>query len=314
MYDPYVNMLRTTTEALSGVLGMADSVTVAPFNASYDVPNDFARRIARNTQIILSEEAHLDDVIDPAGGSYLIETLTNFLTGEAWSFFREMEEVGGVIKALESGVLQNRIAEIRMGREANLNKRKDVLVGINMYTNPDEKPMHDNREKNVTASKITGEKITVEPLSSYRLAKAFEDLRTKVMKFEGDKRVFLMNMGSVKQHKARADFSRGFFQIAGFEVIDNKGFSTVEDAVKAAAENGAPVVVICSTDDTYPELVPPILKGLKKNNPDIVTVLAGYPKDQIEQHKASGIDEFIHVRANAMQILGTIASRTGVEQ
>ncbi len=314
MYDPYVNMLRTTTEALSGVLGMADSVAVAPFNASYDVPNDFARRIARNTQIILSEEAHLDDVIDPAGGSYLIETLTNFLTGEAWSFFREIEEVGGVIKALQSGVLQNRIAEIRKGREANLNKRKDVLVGINMYTNPDEKPMRDNREQPEPASKITGEKITVEPLSSYRLAKAFEDLRTKVMKFEGDKRVFLMTMGSVKQHKARADFSRGFFQVAGFEVIDNKGFSTVEDAVKAAAENGAPVVVICSTDDTYPELVPPILKGLKKNNPDIVTVLAGYPKDQIDQHKASGIDEFIHVRANAMQILGTIASRTGVEQ
>ncbi len=350
IYDPYVNMLRTTTEALSGVLGMADSVTVEPFNSTYDFPNGFARRIARNTQIILSEESHLDEVIDPAGGSYLIETLTNYLTGEAWNLFREMEADGGVINALQTGTLQNRIAGIRSDRDKNLNIRKDVLVGINMYTNPDENPVtapwdspdwkcQGCRSKKsgikpgstdiATLSKAfkdgltleealeltdNGDMMTVEPLESYRLAKGFEDLRTRVMEYEGDKRVFLMNMGGVKQHKARADFSRGFFQVAGFDVIDNKGFATVEDAVKAAGENGAPVVVICSTDDTYPELVPPIMEGLKKNNPDIVTVLAGYPKDQIEQHKASGIDEFIHVRANAMQILSTIATRTGVVQ
>ncbi len=350
IYDPYVNMLRTTTEALSGVLGMADSVTVEPFNATYDFPNEFARRIARNTQIILSEESHLDDVIDPAGGSYLIETLTNFLTGEAWNLFREMEADGGVIKTLESRKLQNRIAAIRKERDKNLGIRKDVLVGVNMYANPDEKPVTApwegedwhctscrSKKSGIEPESMTiaalskafkdgltheealeltaaGETITVEPLESYRLAKGFEDLRTSVTTSEADNRVFLMNMGGVKQHKARADFSRGFFQIAGFDVIDNNGFKTVDDAVKAAIENGAPVVVICSTDDTYPELVPPILDGLKKNNPDIVTVLAGYPKDQLEQHKASGIDEFIHVRANALEILGMIATRIGVEQ
>ncbi len=349
VYDPYVNMLRTTTEALSGVLGMADSMTVEPFNATYDFPNEFARRIARNTQIILSEESHLDEVIDPAGGSYLIETLTNFLAGEAWNLFRTMEADGGVLKTLESGTLQKRIAEIKNGRDKNLNIRKDVLVGVNMYANPDEQPMivpWESEEWSCQScrSKKSGIKpestdiaaiseafkngltleealdltsddmMTVEPLESHRLAKGFEDLRTSVMQSEKDKRVFLLNMGSVKQHKARADFSRGFFQVAGYDVIDNKGFATVEDAVKAASENGAPVVIICSTDDTYPELVPPILEGLKNNNPDIVTVLAGYPKDQIEQHKASGIDEFIHVRANAMEILGTIATRIGVEQ
>jgi methylmalonyl-CoA mutase len=158
----------------------------------------------------------------------------------------------------------------------------------------------------------------IEPVKIERGAEAFENLRRR-SEVHGQKtgarpKVFLANMGPIPQHKARADFSRGFLEVGAFEVIGNNGFQTADQAVAAALDSGAPVVVICSTDKTYPDLVPPIAKGIKDAKPETVVLLAGYPKDQIDAFKQAGVDDFIHLRANCYELLDNLQNRIGVAQ
>jgi methylmalonyl-CoA mutase len=159
----------------------------------------------------------------------------------------------------------------------------------------------------------TDKGFSVDPLQQFRLSEMFEELRIASENFEektGNKpKVFLATMGPLKQFKGRADFSRTFFEVGGFEIIYPKGFVTTDEAVKAAIESKAQAVVICSTDDTYPNLVPPIVKGIKEKSKDVAVILAGYPKDQIEEHKKSGVDDFIYLGADAHQILSSLLKR-----
>ena len=165
--------------------------------------------------------------------------------------------------------------------------------------------------KSIRASAEKG--ISVQPLKQFRLAEMFEELKLSAEAFKsktGSKpKIFLATMGPLKQFKARADFSRAFFEVGGFEIIYPNGFNSTDDAVKAAIDSKAQAVVICSTDDTYLELVPPIVKGIKEKSKDTVVILAGYPKDQIEEHKKSGVDDFIYLGADAHQILGNLLER-----
>jgi methylmalonyl-CoA mutase len=366
MYDPYVNMLRTTTEAFSAVVGGVDSLQTNPFDETFGPADEFSRRIARNTQIILDEETQLDQLIDPAGGSYYVEKLTHEVAEKAWALFREIEKRGGMLKALIDGYPREEIDAVAAKRKKDLAKRKSVLVGTNTFADIKEKklesktPDYDAVRKTrtqqmktyrdaaskdqisdalsrITASPVeaavealtagatigeifaafgTGQSPEIKPLNIYRAAEMFEELRDAVAAYEaktGAKpKLFLANMGPLRQYKPRADFTRGFFETGGFDIIYPKGFETSEAAVDAALQSQAPVVVICSTDDTYPELVPPITKGLKEKNPDIIVVLAGYPKDQVEAHKQAGVDEFIFLGADAHQILSNVLTRTGV--
>lgn len=371
--DPYVNMLRTTTEAFSAVVGGVDALTTNPFNEVFDIPDNFSRRIARNTQIILKEESHLDQVIDPAAGSFFVETLTAQLAVSAWKLFQQIDESGGMYKAIENGFVQDEIHKIAEARKKDYTKRKSVLVGVNMYANPKEelaKPKSpdyetiykkrveyiqkyringdDQKHKNIldklqliadtksydlveaaieayidgaaigeVASSIRSagkEEIKVKPLNIHRASEIFEELRfasEKYRKNRGNKpKVFLAVMGPLKQYKARADFSRGFFEVGGFEVIyPSQGFNTADEAVNAAINSSAQIITICSTDETYPEFVPTIVKGIKEKLPDAIVVLAGYPKDQIEQHKQSGVDEFIFLGADVHQILSGLLNK-----
>lgn len=371
--DPYVNILRTTTEAFSAVVGGVDALTTNPFNEVFDIPDDFSRRIARNTQIILKEESHLDQVIDPAAGSFFVESLTAQLADSAWKLFQQIDQMGGMFKAIESGFVQDEVNKVAEVRKTDFAKRKSILVGTNMYANPKEEltapksPDYetiykkrveyiqkyringdDQKHKNIldklqviadtksydlvetaieayidgaaigeVASSIrsTGkEEIKVKPLEIHRASELFEKLRFDSEEYRrkvGHKpRVFLAVMGSLKHYKARADFSRGFFEVGGFEVIyPSKGFNTTDQVVDAAINSAADIITICSTDETYPELVPPIVKGIKEKSPKTIVVLAGYPKDQIEHHKQSGIDEFIYLGANAYQILSNLLRR-----
>lgn len=372
VYDPYVNMLRTTTEAFAGAVGGCDSMHVGQFDEAIRLPDEFARRIARNTHIILQEESHLMRVIDPAGGSWYVESITNEVARKAWSLFQEVEKKGGMLKALQAGFPQADITKTADRRAENIATRKDVFVGTNKYANLQEKPvpphapdyeaLHKKRAKYVAdyrtsqnsdtstgiLSKLTqvleagddalvdtcieavlagatlGElartlrhgddtKDTVEPLRIHRVTEIFEELRqvSEAYKTKTGHRpqVFLANMGPIPQHKPRADFSTDFFQIGGFDVLTNDGFATPEEAAQAALDSGAGVVVICSTDATYPEYVPPITKTIKDSKPETTVIIAGYPKDQIESHKAAGVDEFIHVRANAYEILSSLQAK-----
>lgn len=371
VYDPYVNMLRTTTEAFAGVLGGSNSMHVAAFDEIKQPPDEFSRRIARNTHIILDQECNLSKVIDPAGGSWYVESLTDSLAKESWKLFQEVERRGGMFKALQAGFPQQEVAKIADQRAKSIATRKDIFVGTNMYANLKEKPLEDRqvdaaaiqRERaaqveqyrsgvdeakrqaaleklaatrnylfeatveavlaGVTLGELTGilragdaDRPAVEPVRIHRATEMFESLRAAsdayLARTGTRPRVFLANMGPVAQHKARADFATGFMEVGGFEVMTNLGFPNVDEAARAAIESGAPVVVICSTDDTYPELVPPLTSQIKAARPDTVVVLAGYPADQIEAHKQAGVDEFIHVRANCYEVLRTLQQKIGV--
>ena len=372
VYDPYVNMLRTTMEAFSSVLGGCDSLHVGPFDDVIRPPDDFSRRIARNTQIILQQEAKLARVVDPAGGSYYVEWLTEQLARKAWTQFQEIEKAGGIFKALVAGFPQEQIAKVAESRLKNVATRRDVIVGTNMYPNATEKLLDPrptdlkavyetrcnqiaeyrtsaaNEAETSVLDKLTtilgarddeaveacisavlsgatvGEitrtlrsgdekRPTVKALKAIRLADRFETLRRKsdsyFAKHHSRPKVFLANMGPLKQHKARADFSTSFVQVAGFETISPKGYATVEEATKAALESGAPIVVICSTDDTYPEIVPGLTQAIKTAKPEVIVLLAGYPTEQIEACKQAGVDDFIHVRANCHDLLANLQAK-----
>ncbi|MEO8233149.1 MAG: methylmalonyl-CoA mutase family protein, partial [Ignavibacteriota bacterium] len=165
--------------------------------------------------------------------------------------------------------------------------------------------------KSIRASAEKG--FEVKPLTQFRLAEMFEDLRIASDNFKkktGSKpKVFLAAMGPLKQFKARADFSRAFFEIGGFEIVNPNGFTSIDEAIKSAVESKAQAVVICSTDDTYPELVPQLVKGIKEKSKGTAVILAGYPKDQIEEHKKSGVDDFIYLGADAYQVLSNLLKK-----
>lgn len=373
LIDPYVNMLRTTTEAFSAVVAGVDALTTNPFNSVFDSPDNFSRRIARNTQIILKEESHLDQVIDPAAGSFFVENLTAQLAEAAWKLLQKIDEMGGMFKAIQNGFIQNEVNIIAEARKKDYAKRKSVLVGTNMYANPKEEVVEpkqpdykeiykkrveyiqkyrisgdDQKHKNIldklqiiadtksydlvetaieayidgaaigeVASSIRSagkEEIKTQPLNIHRAAEMFEELRfasENYKKKTGHKpKVFLATMGPLKQYKARADFSCGFFEVGGFEVIyPLNGFTNTVEAVNKALESEAEIITICSTDDTYPELVPAIVKGIKTKSPKSIVVLAGYPKNQIEEHKNSGVDEFIYLGADTQKVISSLLNK-----
>ncbi len=375
--DPYVNILRATTEAFSAVIGGVDALTTCPFDQVFNVPDNFSRRIARNTQIILKEESHLDHVIDPAAGSFFVESLTAQIAESVWQLFLKIQDMGGMLNAIKQGFIQDEISKTAEARKKDYAKRKSVLVGTNMYANPKEKlsetktqnfdEIYKKRVEYIQKYRISGddqkhksileklqkiadsksydlvesaieayidgaaigevassirssgkEEIKVKPLNIHRASEIFEELRFAAENYKvktGHKpKVFLATMGPIKQHKARADFSRGFFEVGGFEVMyPSNGFSNPEEAIAEALKSNAEIVTICSTDDTYPEIVPPIVKGIKSCSPKTIIILAGYPKDQIDLHKKSGVDEFIYLGSDAHSIISGLLERIDTE-
>jgi methylmalonyl-CoA mutase len=305
--DPYVNLLRTTTEAFAAAVGGVDSLLTQPFNQPFAAePDAFARRIARNQQIILQEEANLTQLTDPAAGAYYAEWLTDQLAQAAWTLFQEIEAQGGMVAALQAGLPQKWVEATAVARTANLAKRKSVLVGVNQYANVGEPVAVNSKRSSVSGEQSPIANLQIAPIQPIRLAEPFEALRdwSEAYGVRNGRRpqIFLANMGPLRQHKARADFTRGFFEVGGFEILDAGGFEGVETAVAAALAANAPAVVICSTDDTYPTLVPPLVQGIKAQKPDTVVILAGYPQDQVEAHKAAGIDAFIYLGADCLAL------------
>ena len=307
VHDPYVNMLRTTMEAFAGAAGGTDSMQVTPFDAAFRQPDEFTRRIARNQQLILQHEAGLAHTIDPAGGSYYVEYLTDWLARQAWALFQEVEKQGGMFKALQAGYVQEQIAQVAAQRIANIEKRKDVQVGINMYPNLNETPLASVEQSDEIDA------TDIKPLRTMRLAEPFEILRQNAAAYFHRTgvapRIFLANLGS---YRIRAEFTTGFFEVGGFEIINNGRYNSPEEAAQTAIDSGAPAVIICSTDDNYPQIAPPLVSQIKAQKPDVVVFLAGYPQDQIEAHRAAGIDEFIHIRANCYEMNRWLQQRIGV--
>ena len=370
VYDPHVNLLRATTEAFSGAVGGCDSLHISPFDELLRVPDEFARRVARNTHTVLREESHITKTVDPAGGSWYVENLTDAVARKTWEIFQEVEKQGGMAKALEAGWPQNQVADTAAKRSANIAKRKDIFVGTNMYPNMKETRIEpapvdvwavqnertealkaarakanagkqtaldalakassvDAAIQAAAAGATLGEIAqaarsnakpgpTINPIHAQRGAQAFEFLRQTTESFAArtgqPPQVFLATMGLLTQHKGRADFATAFLGVGGFETIYPSGFDTPEAAAEAALASNAKAVVICSTDATYPDIVPGLAGALKKANPELVVLLAGYPAEHVEAFKAAGVDDFIHLAANCQSLLTTLQKKMGVAQ
>ncbi len=364
VYDPYVNMLRDTTELFSGVVGGVDSFENSTFDEPVRKGDEFSRRIARNMQIILQEEFGLLQPIDPAGGSWAVETLTKQIKEKIWAEFQAVEGKGGIVEALKGGYPQDEIANVLAARFKAAETRKDRIVGNNMYPNMTEERIDarpESQAENMKVRKVTidvylstvdakdaianikaddvdsvidaaangatiaeirkalgtAEVEEIKAIEAHRWSERFEALRETTEKFKaetGDNvKIFLANMGPIPQHKARADFTTGFLQVGAFQVLGNNGFKTVDDAAAAAKESGADAVVICSTDATYPEIVPALAPKLHEALPNATVYLAGAaPADKLEEYNAAGIDDYIHVKANCYKVIQTLQQKKGM--
>ena len=307
LFDSYVNMLRSQTETMSAALGGVESIVVTPFDEPYEVPTEFAERIARNQQLLLKDECHFDRMVDVAGGSYFIEELTSALAGQAWKLFLAVEEEGGFLAAAKAGSVQNTINETNKTRHANADKRKEFLLGTNQFPNFTEKS--EGKEPVECCCKNScGCESTIPAIKTSRLASDFEALRLKTEKAAKVPVAFRLTIGNLAMRQARAQFSCNFLAAAGYQVIDNLGFKTVEEGVDAALAAGADIVVICSSDDEYAEYAIPAFKYL---NGRALYVVAGAPACT-EDLKAAGIENFIHVRSNQLETLKEYNAKLGI--
>ncbi len=300
IYDPYVNMLRTTTEAMASAIGGANSLYVKPFDRNFRDSSDFSERIARNTQIILKNEAYFDKVTDPSAGSYYIESLTDSLVSETWKLFQQIEKDGGYIVALENGFIQEQIEELCRKRCMNLALRKEVLVGTNQYVNTLESAI-ENVTGESSESIIPADNLVTKPLKKIRVAEAFEELRMNTGKYKGKTPdVFLFTYGNKKMRKARAVFATNLFAIAGFNIVDNIGFETVEEGLNAVMKRNPEIVVLCSSDEEYPKIADTIYQSVSDKT---ILVIAGYPKKSIDNLKETGYKYFIHIKTDVLDVL-----------
>ena len=364
VYDPYVNLLRNTTELFSAVVGGLDSFENAPFDEAIRKGDEFSRRIARNMQIILQEEFGLLQPIDPAGGSWAVETLTKQIKEKIWAEFQNIESKGGIVAALKEGYPQTEIQKILDARLKTIEGRRDRIVGVNMYANMTEERLDprvedfaenkklrtaaiekylagvnakdalakvdaNNFETAINAAAAgatiaelraalgTGESDEVKTIGKHRWSEKIEQLRETTENYKAKNndnvKIFLANMGPIPQHKIRADFTTGFLQVGAFEVLSNNGFATAEEAAAAAKESGADAVVICSTDDTYPEIVPALAPKLHEALPNATVYLAGAaPAELAETYKQAGIDDYINIRSNCYQTLVAMQKKKGM--
>ena len=307
IYDPYVNILRNTTEGMSAAMGGIDSMTINPFDITFKETDKFSMRNARNTQLILKEESYLNKIADPAGGSYYIENLTNSIAEASWNKFQEIENNEGLINLLQKGIIKDEIEATAQQRDMDIAQRKVSILGTNQYPNVNE-TMLDKIEIHT--------KPNNKGLKQYRGADAFEAIRLATEKHtkKTGKRpgVFLLTMGNLAMRKARATFSENFFGCAGYEIFDNSGFKTTEEAIKAALDSKNEIVIICSSDEEYVEIVPVITKEIKVQKPKTLIVVAGFPKKNIEGFKKVGVDDFIHVRKNVLETLINFNKKLGI--
>ncbi len=308
VYDPYVNMLRTQTEAMSAILGGADSLTVEPFDKVFRHPDEFSERIARNQQLILKEEAYFDKVADPAAGSYYIENLTNLIAENAWKLFLEIEDQGGFLACLKSGFIQTKLSESGAKRKNDMATRKAILLGTNQYPNTQEKISETVDLKKLFDKKLFENELIVEPIQIFRGSEQYDKLRIATDKATRRPVVFLLPIGNPVMSKARSQFSANFFGCAGYQLIENQIFITVDDAVKQSVKSKSDIVVICSSDEEYPLIAPEIFMKLKDK---AIIVVAGNPACR-EELNSKGIDNFIHVRSNVIETLTEFNNKLGI--
>lgn len=309
LYDPYVNMLRTTTETMSSLIAGVDSMEVLPFDEVFEKPTPFAERIARNQQLILKYESYFDKVNDPAAGSYYVEELTDKLIREAWKLFLETDEKGGYLKAFEQGFIQQRVEKEAQQKIREVAQLKRVLLGTNQYPNINEHIENVDSSPSFTESETSDIKI----LKPTRGALPFEQLRLKTDRYARSNPrpvVWMLTYGNIAMRNARAQFAGNFFGCAGFEIVNNPGFETIEKGIEAAEKADPDIVVICSPDEEYGDITLPVFHALKDK---MIVVLAGYPEKFVEHLKQEGMEHFVHAKSNVPEELKKYQQLLGIE-
>lgn len=371
--DPYVNMLRNTTEAFSGAMGGVESMHICPFDEAIRPADEFSRRVSRNLQIILQQEAHLVHPIDAPGGSWYIEKLTDTVARNAWTLFQTIEAKGGMTQFLHEKGPQTATAATAARKAKNLDTRRDVMVGNNMYPNlkevrlqapfVDYEALEKGRSAELQAYRLNTDPFlfhdklgefdiefqsesqdvvqkgkdavlagatlgdlwavlgnaedqtpSIQPLRIHRASERFETLRGRAETILAQKgvrpRIFLASVGPLPSVKPRADFSRAFFEVGGFEVLGSGTFENEDEAAQAVLASGVRIAAICSTDQAYPELIPKLAGAIKRSAPEITVLVAGRPAaDQEPVYREAGVDDFFFVGANCYDLLSALQER-----
>ena len=310
--DPWTNMLRTTAACAGAAFGGADAITLLPYTWALGAPDRFARRIARNTQLVLQEESSLGRVVDPAGGSWYVEKLTDDLTVKSWSLFQDIEAKGGLAASLSSGYLQDEIARIADSRSKAVAMGAAPLTGVSVF------PLLADNGVKVTphpnAPPISG-KQRVHPLVPHRLAEAFEALRdvadAALAKTGKQPSVFLANLGEIVEHNTRSTWVWNFLAAGGIEGLTNDGYKDAAAAAAAFKKSGADVACLCSSDTIYADQGEAAAKALKDAGA-VAVLMAGRPGDNAEALKAAGVDNFLFAGQDAIATLQSLHKTLGI--
>jgi methylmalonyl-CoA mutase len=311
--DPWVNLLRTTMAVFAAGLGGANAITVLPFTLARGLPDRFARRLARNTQLILLEESNLAKVTDPAAGSGGMEDLTDQLCGAAWTLFQEIEAAGGAAAALEQGVIQRKVAAVRAERQAAVAKRRDALTGTSEFPDVHELPVAVLDVPPVEVPPYPAA-ITFDALASMRLAEPFERLRdasdAHLVKTGARPKMFLANLGTPAAFTTRATFAKNFFEAGGIEAVTNDGFAGRDDMVAAFTASRAALACLCSSDAVYESEAVEAARALASAGARNI-YLAGRPGALDAELKAAGVQGFIYVGCDVLASLQEAHARVG---
>lgn len=303
--DAAVNMLRNTIAVTAAALGGADAITVLPHTAALGLPDRFARRVARNTQLILLEESNLARVSDPAAGAGALEALTGELCAAAWSQFQAIEKVGGAWSALERGLIQREVARVRAEREKAVAHRRDALTGTSDFPDLKEATAAVLDVAPVATPKESVATVAAKPLPRIRLAEPFERLRDasdRTLTSRGARpKIFLANLGTLAEFTPRATFARNFFEAGGIETVTSDGYASRDAMIAAFKQSGASLACLCSSDSVYEKSAAEAAKALAAANARHI-YLAGRPKEQ-DALKAAGVGTFIHTGCDALATL-----------
>lgn len=316
LYDQYVNILRTTNQAFAAAIGGIQYMQINPLDHATGEWDEFSERIARNTHLILKEETHITRVVDPAGGSFYVEQLTDDLAEQVWKKFLEIDAAGGILEALKNGIIQANIAEVFNKKALNVALRKDSIIGTNVYPNPaDEVQIKENNK--VESYVVVNQPIEITPIKLKRTAELFEQLRLRSAEYKQNNgevpKIGLINLQELKAYKPRADFIKGLVAAGGVDTIQSDGCYSSEDASVFVTETKLPIYCICGNDDAYGELAEQIVADIKATNPEITIYLAGKQSEELETAlQAAGVKEFLHVRSNAISTLTELLEKLGV--
>ena len=312
--DPWVNLLRVTAGAFAAALGGADAVVTSAFDSQLGQPSDLGRRMARNTQLLLAEESNVGRVIDPAGGSWYVESLTDSIARRAWELFGELESAGGMAAVLGDSSLARRIEVVRDERFSAVADRSAPLTGVSEFPNlgedlPETAPRGAASPPEAAA---TDSATSCEALRGVRWAEPFERLREAADRVRTESsgagpRVFLANLGDVATHTARSSWARNFFEAGGIAGVTSargasSGFSSPEEVVEDFGADGASLVCLCSSDEHYAEVAADVARALGAAGARRI-YLAGRPGDLADELRAAGVDTFVHRGTDVLEVL-----------